>query len=681
MRNYLQQSLSFIRDLPAITLLRRSGLFSKLPLKELISLARRTDFLRLSANSSLFREGDKANFVYVVASGTVTISTRNLNGDDIILANLKKNTHFGEQAFLTTPSQCRNAHARASQDTTLLRLSGDDFKCLLQRHPSIHHQLVELGHLQLVERLARTIDLLNAPQNAMYESFHGQIKEYSANQIIFKKNDTPDFVYYIISGTVNIQLDNTNTEPEIHLKAGQLFGELGILNKQPRAGTASTLEDSKLLVIHADTFLQLYDQNPKCRDFILALNQVYKTPKRGHVYLQHGQFLDMKTETCTFYLPNKRIVTASQVLNQQIFTMTTAETEHIEPIRYEKANIIREIIFAKNKLLGVTAYGYWRDIGNICGMILDEIPITADNISQFKRTGELHLEKSNPDEHICQCAAIKKIDLIHLIESGETNLNALCDKTGAGKICGSCRPSISELMGKSVWSTAYIYQCDSLNPHIKLYKIKLRDTPVADFLPGQHIVMQIYMDRTWVERSYTLISRPKLDNFYEIAIKEEPLGGFSPWLFKHDKDELLMRISPPQGDFIFDLTDTRPAVFLAGGIGVTPAIAFIRAIASERSKRILHLDYSAHDENAFLFQDELKQIANTISNISLKQRITLHEGRISSLTLSEYITRFQKPLFYVCGNEAFNATLSSALQTLDVPLNDIKVESFQKKKI
>ena len=66
---------------------------------------------------------------------------------------------------------------------------------------------------------------------------------------IFEINDRGDHMYIILEGKVGISIATNNKQPEFiaELGPGECFGEMGMLDDQPRSASAHSLVDSKIL--------------------------------------------------------------------------------------------------------------------------------------------------------------------------------------------------------------------------------------------------------------------------------------------------------------------------------------------------------------------------------------------------------------------------------------------------
>lgn len=133
--------------------LRHLRLFSSLEPGILEELSSRLKPIKVKAGEIIFREGDPADFLYLIESGQVEIVKR-VGRNDVTIALLKEGDFFGEMALLRGTE--RSASARARTDLELWGLEKKDFDELLLRHPSVTVALSKI----LSERLYQTNLLL-----------------------------------------------------------------------------------------------------------------------------------------------------------------------------------------------------------------------------------------------------------------------------------------------------------------------------------------------------------------------------------------------------------------------------------------------------------------------------------------------------------------------------------------
>lgn len=97
-------------------------------------------------------------------------------------------------------------------------------------------------------------------------------REFSAGQVIIEEGDPGDSLYIMVSGEVEItkrltlvlDKDTPKERVMIRLKAedGVYFGEMSLLENDPRSATVTALSDCRLLELYQKDFLELVRNNP-----------------------------------------------------------------------------------------------------------------------------------------------------------------------------------------------------------------------------------------------------------------------------------------------------------------------------------------------------------------------------------------------------------------------------------
>jgi CRP/FNR family cyclic AMP-dependent transcriptional regulator len=101
-------------------------------------------------------------------------------------------------------------------------------------------------------------------------------KKYRKNKVIFFEDEFGDVFFHIISGKIKV----TKISPDGHeiilsiLKEGDFFGEMSLLDNEPRSATAIALDDSELIVLKQENFLSiLYENKVLLRKLLSVLSQ------------------------------------------------------------------------------------------------------------------------------------------------------------------------------------------------------------------------------------------------------------------------------------------------------------------------------------------------------------------------------------------------------------------------
>jgi ferredoxin-NADP reductase/MOSC domain-containing protein YiiM len=109
--------------------------------------------------------------------------------------------------------------------------------------------------------------------------------------------------------------------------------------------------------------------------------------------------------------------------------------------------------------------------------------------------------------------------------------------------------------------------------------------PVPAALPGQFLTVRLRpgTGSPALVRSYSLSGRPG-DAEYRISVKQEPHGLASAYLHAHVRPGDLIDVAAPRGTFVLRPAST-PVLLVSGGVGATPTLAMLYALAAQGSTR------------------------------------------------------------------------------------------------
>ncbi len=206
-------------------------------------------------------------------------------------------------------------------------------------------------------------------------------------------------------------------------------------------------------------------------------------------------------------------------------------------------------------------------------------------------------------------------------------------------------------------------------------------------LPGQYVVLRL--PRTTggppLFRSYSL-SGPVSRERYRISVKIEPDGAAGTYLREHLRAGDALDVSSPRGSFILQAGE-RPVVLLSAGIGATPVLAMLHALASERSAREVLWLHAARDRRHHPFAPEVRRLMPALahgrsyvcySRPDPRDRIGEDfdaAGHLSSSVFNEVGVPREADV-YLCGPVRFMADMKEALATVGVAPRRIHVELF-----
>jgi CRP/FNR family cyclic AMP-dependent transcriptional regulator len=100
-----------------------------------------------------------------------------------------------------------------------------------------------------------------------------RFQQIKKGEILFFQSDASELAYIVRSGIISIVLNSPNGRDMVinEMRAGDMFGELGILTKQPRSTSATARTDSELLVIPCQAFLRIVNDEPHLARHLLDI--------------------------------------------------------------------------------------------------------------------------------------------------------------------------------------------------------------------------------------------------------------------------------------------------------------------------------------------------------------------------------------------------------------------------
>jgi len=113
---------------------------------------------------------------------------------------------------------------------------------------------------------------------------HGSVKSFRKNAIIINQDDETYSLYVILSGRVKVFVSGEDGREAVlnHQGAGDYFGDLALIDKQPRVASVMTTEASKFMIISRDDFLTCLSRNPE-----IAINLIRPMTSRMRMLAQN----------------------------------------------------------------------------------------------------------------------------------------------------------------------------------------------------------------------------------------------------------------------------------------------------------------------------------------------------------------------------------------------------------
>jgi ferredoxin-NADP reductase len=165
--------------------------------------------------------------------------------------------------------------------------------------------------------------------------------------------------------------------------------------------------------------------------------------------------------------------------------------------------------------------------------------------------------------------------------------------------------------------------------------------PLPGFAAGAHIALTLTIGARSLERHYSLVSDPTDLSAYAIAVLREERGVGSRFLHDEVSVNDHLEVSAPRNEFQLAAGE-QPLVFIAGGIGITPILAMLRAARADRRAFVVH--YSAQSAARMAYARDVEAIAGSGASLYLDR-----DGRGTMSVAGILANAPEDAHVYVCG--------------------------------
>jgi nitric oxide dioxygenase len=206
--------------------------------------------------------------------------------------------------------------------------------------------------------------------------------------------------------------------------------------------------------------------------------------------------------------------------------------------------------------------------------------------------------------------------------------------------------------------------------------------------PGQYLTFTLTPEgQPAMKRNYS-ISRGPNDETYRISIKREANGQGGSRFF-HDRVEAgyVLKVAPPAGDFFLKGDQSRPVVLLSAGVGLTPMVSMVEAIAQRRVDIDVHYVHGALNSSTHAMDRHVRSLARRHGRTSITtfysepaaSDVLGQSHDAEGLITTEWLagnTPLHEADIYLCGPRSFLRAFVGGLARAGVPPQRIHYEFF-----
>jgi len=213
--------------------------------------------------------------------------------------------------------------------------------------------------------------------------------------------------------------------------------------------------------------------------------------------------------------------------------------------------------------------------------------------------------------------------------------------------------------------------------------------PEFEFLPGQHLPIQIEVDGRPVRRTYSICSAPGQGPL-QLGIRIQPGGAFSQFVAESLQAGDELQVMPPFGQFHASIDQDNEKTYLAfaSGSGITPIISIIRSTLEQEPGSRFLLFYGNRRQNTTMFIDDLYALKNSFPERLLlyflftreEQEFPIFSGRLDGEKTRELVKTFCNGLnpdeAFICGPDTMIESVRASLEDLGMDKDVIHVERY-----
>jgi CRP-like cAMP-binding protein len=220
---------------------------------------------------AICREGDKGDSIFIIAEGSVKVTRKGPEGQEIYLADLGPGDFFGEFGYFA--NSIRQATVKTETKTQLLEMSREDMDKVAEEFPRVKEVMLKFYKDRVLDNMLAMSPLFQQigqrERLKLIEKF--ELREIEPGEVIVKEGDMGESMYLIKSGRVEVTTVNPIDKSRTvlaQLESGEFFGEVSLVKQRPRTASVAALTPVEIMEITRDAFEEIANERPEMKQIL-----------------------------------------------------------------------------------------------------------------------------------------------------------------------------------------------------------------------------------------------------------------------------------------------------------------------------------------------------------------------------------------------------------------------------
>ena len=212
-----------------------------------------------------------------------------------------------------------------------------------------------------------------------------------------------------------------------------------------------------------------------------------------------------------------------------------------------------------------------------------------------------------------------------------------------------------------------------------IFSVHFKLETKISFRPGQYLLVLLPVtDPKGNDRSFSIASSPTED---DIIIATRQTDSIFKNKFESLKKGEQVEAKGPYGSFTLD--ESKPAIMLSGGIGITPLRCMIEYATHKKLKVPITLFYANRNPEEIAFKKDLDEWQKLNKNLKVVYTVNEEDEKWTGLTgyvdekmIKNNVKISKDTLFYICGPPAMVDAMVNLLKSIKIDDARIRIEHF-----